>query len=418
MLPPPEIGSQSPTIALHDIVITTTSLLLSPSTSLPMSTSSLSPSLTSSPSSTSILLSALSSVTSTPSAGPSSGPKTLQGPNGECELLGPFALFIQAALGLLAMLSLVWKRSRERPQRPIRIWAFDVSKQVVGSVLVHAANLLMSMLSAGQFSVKPKVGGEVAPVRRDTDDEGAYRPNPCSFYLLNLAIDTTIGIPILIVLLRLLTAAFLLTPLGSPPESIQSGNYGRPPRTLWWIKQSLIYFLGLMGMKICVLFIFELLPWISRVGDWALRWTEGNEMLQVGFVMLLFPVIMNALQYYIIDGFIKDQRPENGHEQIPSEDEDDDNDGENEDDDHDEPPQISMEDHTVAQDKGLTPRREGKGSTFKAVDKLGDYEPTTDGDDSPTAVGSSSNGEDGKSTPSSSEGPSSESAKANGTQKP
>lgn len=36
-------------------------------------------------------------------------------------------------------------------------------------------------------------------------------------------------------------------------------------------------------------------------------------MVQVFFVMLFFPVVMNALQYYIIDSFIKDQQPsENG----------------------------------------------------------------------------------------------------------
>jgi hypothetical protein len=58
-------------------------------------------------------------------------------------------------------------------------------------------------------------------------------------------------------------------------------------------------------MKLVVLFIFVLLPWIARVGDWALRWTEGDEKLQIVFVMMLFPVIMNALQYYIIDSFIK-----------------------------------------------------------------------------------------------------------------
>lgn len=119
------------------------------------------------------------------------------------------------------------------------------------------------------------------------------------------SLKTTIGIPILIVLLRVLTHAFSLTPLGEPRESIQSGHYGHPPKTTWWMKQSLIYFLGLVGMKLCVLFIFSVLPWISRVGDWALRWTEGNEALQVTFVMLLFPLIMNALQYYIIDSFIK-----------------------------------------------------------------------------------------------------------------
>ena len=72
-------------------------------------------------------------------------------------------------------------------------------------------------------------------------------------------------------------------------------------------------------MKLCVYFIFQLCPWIIRVGDWALRWTEGNETIQVFFVMLFFPLVMNALQYYIIDSFIKDKKPED-HEAIPSED--------------------------------------------------------------------------------------------------
>lgn len=114
--------------------------------------------------------------------------------NGECQLLGPFALFIQAALGGLALLALVFKRWRERPQRPVKIWAFDVSKQVVGSVLVHIANLLMSMLSSGQLSVTlaPPITrrGESGGFGGPHGDDG-YRPNPCSFYFLNLAIDVS-----------------------------------------------------------------------------------------------------------------------------------------------------------------------------------------------------------------------------------
>ena len=97
--------------------------------------------------------------------------------NGECRLLGPFSLFIQGALGVLALLSLVYKRWRERPQRPVKIWAFDASKQVVGSMLLHIANLLMSMVSSGQLTVKA----------------ADYQANPCSFYLLNLAIDVSSG---------------------------------------------------------------------------------------------------------------------------------------------------------------------------------------------------------------------------------
>jgi hypothetical protein len=119
--------------------------------------------------------------------------------NGECKLLDGFAVFIQGALGLLALLALVYKRWRERPQRPFKIWFFDVSKQVVGSVLVHIANLVMSMLSSGQLSMKVDASvisgrglGAALLGARDVDAQGKYKPNPCSFYLLNLAIDVSI----------------------------------------------------------------------------------------------------------------------------------------------------------------------------------------------------------------------------------
>jgi hypothetical protein len=100
-----------------------------------------------------------------------------------------------------------------------------------------------------------------------------------------------------------------LTAIANPPESIKSGNYGQPPKATWWLKQCLLYFVGLLGMKFCVFVIFTLCPWIAVVGNWALRWTEGNEAIQIAFVMLIFPLIMNAFQYYIIDTFIKHNRP-------------------------------------------------------------------------------------------------------------
>ncbi|KAL1629518.1 hypothetical protein SLS54_001267 [Diplodia seriata] len=234
--------------------------------------------------------------------------------NGECRLLGPFALLIQGALGLLALLSLVWKRYRERPRRPVKVWAFDASKQVVGSMMLHLANLFMSMLSSGNFNVAE----ERLEKHKPGFAQDKEMPNPCSFYLLNLAIDTTIGIPILVGLLRVLHALFLRTPLANPPESIKSGHYGQPPRTKWWLKQCFVYFLGLFGMKFCVFVIFSLLPWLGWVGDWALRWTEGNEALQIAFVMLIFPLIMNGMQYYIIDSFIKDPVGDDSHGQLRS----------------------------------------------------------------------------------------------------
>ncbi|KAL2108395.1 hypothetical protein VUR80DRAFT_3897 [Thermomyces stellatus] len=266
----------------------------------------------------------LAAVVSTATARPTAtgAPTDEDEYSGECRLLGSFALLVQLALGGLALLSLVYKRWRERPQRPVKIWFFDVSKQVFGSVLVHAANVFMSMLTSGRVEFQSQPVGAVSVGRmllRRAEEE--YRPNPCSFYLLNLAIDTTLGIPILIYLLRIATFLASLTSFGQPPESIVSGYYGNPPSWRWWLKQSLLYFCGLFGMKLVVLAMFYVFPWLAHVGDWALRWTEGNERLQIVFVMMLFPVIMNAMQYYIIDSFIKKQpTPEHeGHERIPGE---------------------------------------------------------------------------------------------------
>jgi hypothetical protein len=132
---------------------------------------------------------ALAVPTTAPSDTASAAGKTpLDGEDGkgECNLLGDFALLVQGALGLLAVSSLAIKRLREHPRRPLKIWFFDVSKQVFGSVLLHLANILMSMLSSGQFDVQAQTQAVAsAAVAAEKGDD----PNPCSFYLLNLAID-------------------------------------------------------------------------------------------------------------------------------------------------------------------------------------------------------------------------------------
>lgn len=130
-----------------------------------------------------------------PTEGSDSGPKGQKDEddksNGDCRLLGPFAILVQAALGALALLSLVFKRWRERPRRPLKVWSFDVSKQVVGSILLHLANLAMSMFSSGNFDA----ASTAKELSSAAQAEDGSQPNPCSFYLLNLAIDVNLTLP-------------------------------------------------------------------------------------------------------------------------------------------------------------------------------------------------------------------------------
>ena len=101
------------------------------------------------------------------------------------------------------------------------------------------------------------------------------------------------------ILLLVVHALFLRTPLARPPQSLKSGNYGDPPRTTWYLKQLLIYFIGLTGMKFSVFLLFSALPWLPWVGDWALKWTQFDERVEIAFALFIFPLFMNAVQSFV-----------------------------------------------------------------------------------------------------------------------
>ncbi|ORX50860.1 hypothetical protein DM01DRAFT_1337458 [Hesseltinella vesiculosa] len=205
---------------------------------------------------------------------------------GQCELMDSFGIFIQLCLAAAAFSTLLIKRHREKPRRPLRIWFLDVSKQLVGSILIHTLNVV-----AAYFFGNPPEDGEVS--------------NPCVWYLLNILIDCTVGVAILWVFLlgfRYLTDQILQW------QGFRSGVYGDPPLSQQikpWLKQLAVYTLSLMLMKTMVVLLFRLCPWLESVGDWMLDWTSTNYKLQVAFVMLIFPLVMNIVQFWIIDTIVK-----------------------------------------------------------------------------------------------------------------
>ncbi|ORX54085.1 hypothetical protein DM01DRAFT_1335939 [Hesseltinella vesiculosa] len=214
-----------------------------------------------------------------------------------CKLLDGFAIVVQLLLASSAFLVLVYKRYRERPQRPVDIWALDVSKQFLGAVIVHSGNLLVSYLVA-----RPKDGTPT---------------NLCVWYMLNVFLDCTIGVGILWLWLRGLQW-FLETKLHM--TYVKSGKYGPPPlqrRLLPWFKQTLIFILAEALMKTCIYSLLRFFPFLFRLGEWALRWTKGNYHYQVIFVMLIFPLILNAMQFWIVDTIVK-MTPTHDHQELPS----------------------------------------------------------------------------------------------------
>jgi len=62
-------------------------------------------------------------------------------------------------------------------------------------------------------------------------------------------------------------------------------------------------------MKLVVVGLFAAWPGISEVGKWLLSWLGNGDAAQVIFVMGLFPIIMNVLQFWLIDSIVKAHAP-------------------------------------------------------------------------------------------------------------
>ncbi|KAF5358959.1 hypothetical protein D9758_004900 [Tetrapyrgos nigripes] len=202
-----------------------------------------------------------------------------------CQLLGPTALIVQGLMGILVILSLLYKRHRESPKRPWRIWLFDVSKQVVGQMFVHGVNVLVSDLVSHLDSL-----------------------NACVSYFLNVLVDTTLGVALLYVILRALT--YLISEK-LQLQGFESGVYGNPPSLKYWGRQAVIYVVALTTMKFLVIAMLYLFPVLFAIGEWLLSWTwtSKGDGMQVIFVMGIFPIVMNILQFWIIDTIVKASGP-------------------------------------------------------------------------------------------------------------
>ncbi|KAI8341638.1 vacuolar membrane protein-domain-containing protein [Chlamydoabsidia padenii] len=206
-------------------------------------------------------------------------------PQQGCKLLDSFAIGVQLLLACIAFSTLILKRQREKPRRPLRVWGFDVSKQLMGGIVIHTLNLAMSYISG--YSL---------------DDDGPS--NPCVWYWLHIFVDTTLGTAIIWAMLQFSQRVARHYGL----SGYQTGVYGTPPfkkQLKRWAKQLVVYVTSLIVMKMVVLLLFKLCPWLEGFGEWILGWTLENYKLQVVFVMLIFPLIMNITQFWIIDTIVK-----------------------------------------------------------------------------------------------------------------
>ncbi|KAJ2231136.1 hypothetical protein H4R99_003363 [Coemansia sp. RSA 1722] len=222
-----------------------------------------------------------------------------------CRLVGPFSIAVQALVGTLGFSTLIIKRHFERPRRPWLVWSFDVSKQVIGGTMMHMSNLLVSALSG------------------KANAEGENATNPCSWYVLNLTIDCTLGVLIVAGYLKLYEMfANRLRITG-----LESGHYGNPPNWRRWIKQAALFCISMISMKLTVILLITIFPFLVAIGDGILKPVQMLESprFQIIFVMAIWPLILNIFESWVIDHVIKKKhgasaRTASGHVPLSSDD--------------------------------------------------------------------------------------------------
>lgn len=139
-------------------------------------------------------------------------------------------MLAQVALAALALSVLVFKRWRERPQRPHVVWLLDVSKQIISQGTAHICGIIIALVV----------------------HQRATLTSECSWYFVAFTVDTTAGVLFTIALhsaaLRLAEwhSAGVHRPLesDSTPVGVENepwsaaiaacGSYGVPPSLRRW----------------------------------------------------------------------------------------------------------------------------------------------------------------------------------------
>ncbi|MED6260624.1 hypothetical protein ATANTOWER_024540 [Ataeniobius toweri] len=181
-----------------------------------------------------------------------------------------FGVLIQALLAVVAFSTLMLKRFREPVgvRRPWRIWFFDTSKQAIGALFIHFANVFLSTLT---------------------------KEDPCSLYMMNFLLDATLGMLVIWVAVKLV---FRLVE-HKQWSLLLFGEYGDPPQAAAWLGQCGVYLL-IMVLEKGVITLVLLIPGWSKLQEVLLSYI-ANPQLELALVMLIVPFIVNAIMFWVVD---------------------------------------------------------------------------------------------------------------------
>ncbi|XP_062990585.1 store-operated calcium entry regulator STIMATE-like [Elgaria multicarinata webbii] len=188
-------------------------------------------------------------------------------------LLDRFGVLMQALLAVVAFSTLMLKRFKEpkAERRPWRIWFYDTSKQAIGALFIHFANIFLSDLT---------------------------EEDPCSLYLMNFILDATLGM--LLIWIGVKVVSWVVE--WRRYAHLVFGEYGDPPQAAAWIGQCILYLLIMIFEKTTVGLVL-LIPGWTKLQENLLDYIPDPQ-LELVLVMLVVPFVVNAVMFWVVDSLI------------------------------------------------------------------------------------------------------------------
>lgn len=171
-----------------------------------------------------------------------------------------------------------------------KIFVLDTVKQVVGQVIVHFINLYISIF----FTAR------VGRNRQQADE--------CSWYFTTFLVDLFPGLALILLLSFAYERIFLRYDL----RTLMPGNYVEDHDGLLFIRkgayvmQVLLWVSVLLITKLC-LFVIQM-PLLNTIGAFSavcLRVFDFSVDFKLFFVMIIFPLVVNVLAFWISDNLLK-----------------------------------------------------------------------------------------------------------------
>lgn len=206
-----------------------------------------------------------------------------------CRLIpGTHGLLIQSSLMVIAFVTLLAKKRWEDSNlgaKKGRSWSeffLDSSKQIIGAGWVHILNILLSV----RLKRKTELG------------------DSCDWYFANIFVDCTIG-TFLEFILFVIVMYGVIPYLFSEKEA-KEFKPGQYKNIQTYLKQLSIWLIVVTAMKLVVYGILKtyresILEWSDMCLD---RFRDEPER-KLFVVMVVTPLVMNTMQLWIIDNFIK-----------------------------------------------------------------------------------------------------------------